>query len=705
MAECEIPVSLSIADGGVVEAPEAEITVVAEPLRSQDVECVMSVPSRVEEESSVMDTPPFSLEAALSGAPTPVPEETPSSEDVPTAHCVPTRAATGTSRPPRRSFTTKFKLEVIEHAERTRNKTETARVFDVNRRRVQEWCMQKEKLMSVPKDQKRITGAGPRPSKPPQNIEIAKVAGGDALFNVPSLITPTSDTSNNGDSSQSSADKLDLSEVDRSKLLAELSQWACMLGSEITPETIINSILRGLTSSETPSLSPGLVKMIQDLISDMVSQDAKGTATARDVAMEMLVPKAKGEESSNSVPGTVQSSTESTQDFNEPTNGVLTSPEATSESMDTVGATVDSQDVQKGTIPDLAIPSIQEQAMEGMLATLGNPDATAADLSDGAGAQLLVDPTAQAAILDALIQVASSVQMLTADMSQLVNLPTVSAIPGLPAVSTLPAISATSGLPVVPSVTSGLPVIPSVTSAVTTAVPSDLPTTSSVPSVTSDLSAVPTTSNMPTVPTSDLPNGSEPQSVVPTHLDDIIPQVNTTGVNSEPSTEEATEVTMEEKPASLEPEVGNVKPAYNRGKTKKVYSLDFKLDCIKCAETTSKCAAAKKFAVDRRRVQDWCSQKIKLQQLKGTMSEDTRPVEIEVEKQLAEWVQQEQEAGHSLTRRMMGEQAALLYQENGISSFAPSIGWVAKFMIRNGISLMSRRLSQPPTPRLTSPTD
>ena len=48
----------------------------------------------------------------------------------------------------KRSFDTAFKLKVVKAAE-DHSKHYAAKLFNVNRRRVQEWCVQKEKLQSL----------------------------------------------------------------------------------------------------------------------------------------------------------------------------------------------------------------------------------------------------------------------------------------------------------------------------------------------------------------------------------------------------------------------------------------------------------------------------------------------------------------------------------------------------------------------------
>ena len=48
----------------------------------------------------------------------------------------------------KRSYTAAFKLKVVEHAEK-KSKNDASKVFLVDRKRVQDWCKQKEDLMTT----------------------------------------------------------------------------------------------------------------------------------------------------------------------------------------------------------------------------------------------------------------------------------------------------------------------------------------------------------------------------------------------------------------------------------------------------------------------------------------------------------------------------------------------------------------------------
>ena len=55
----------------------------------------------------------------------------------------------------KRSYTAAFKLKVVEHAEK-KSKNDASKVLLVDRKRVQDWCKQKEDLMTAGRSSKRL---------------------------------------------------------------------------------------------------------------------------------------------------------------------------------------------------------------------------------------------------------------------------------------------------------------------------------------------------------------------------------------------------------------------------------------------------------------------------------------------------------------------------------------------------------------------
>ncbi len=527
----------------------------------------------------------------------------------------------------RRSFTTEFKLECVEHAERTKNKTETARLFNVNRRRVQEWCLQKEKLMAVPKQQKRLSGGGRRqvcvdqlqlrPDKP------SPLVLDDAVAKDYCITTPVSGTPPESEMT-----------IEHAASSGD-SQVPPVQGIEsISPEAIMDNIVRGLTTSDPSNLPSNMLKVIHDLSSEIMSQDTKAAMESmiRDASIDLLLQKDE-DVSSSPIPMPVDVvSTNASHPDKSLSSGMST---ATDQGLMSRGHGVCDGNVERDEHADVH----GEAAGGNMLHTPGS------SMTPGSSVGQSVVDTVQVAILEAFMQVLSSMQGSSTDLLQ-------------------------------------------------------SPSTKAASSNSGDQE--PSISNTPQPPTTDDVMTEEVPVAMEVNSDAMKENVV---LPEAPSIANDSEQTLSaESPKDQDTVSGDTKPSSTKSgvrKGKKCYTVDFKLECVAYAEANSKCAAARKFSVDRRRVQDWCSQKEKLQQLKWP-SLGKKNMDIDIERQLASWVREQQEAGKALSRRMVGEQAVKLYGENGNSTFSASIGWVAKFMIRNEISLVStgRSHHQRPHPQL-----
>ncbi len=487
---------------------------------------------------------------------------------------------------PRRSFTTEFKLECVEHAERIKNKTKTARVFNVNRRRVQEWCTQKEKLMAIPKQQKRLSGGGRRQPAldAPMGHDSSKSVLMDAIMSGtvsdPEIFTSSAKTASSSSSSETEA----------------------VGGSQIFPvhnvatsdHSIIDSMVRTLSVADSTVLSPNMLKMIQDLSTEVTSHVTRASfeSILRDTSMEMLLQKST--DSSNIIPMNVTGEGQEIREMNqtiELTSEVQETPIDINMSLQQDGSTQEPSTVigscnsgpNMNTVADPTVDTtLKEQLIQ-------NPPLVQ---------ESALDVSVQAAILDALmhVAVATSVQMASTEQQ-------------------------------------------------------------------SQLSATPST-------------------VASTELESSA--LNTANAKGGL-------VTGSEPPPTP---TGN-----SSAKMKKFYTVDFKLDCVAHAESTSKCAAARQFNVDRRRVQDWCSQKEKLKQIGNRQTNvfagEKKPMDEDIEKQLVAWIKLQQESRKQLTRKMVADEAVKLYREMGNMTFSANVGWVARFMIRNGISLVPSSLYRP----------
>ncbi len=73
----------------------------------------------------------------------------------------------------KRSYTAAFKLKVVEHAKK-KSKNDASKVFSVDRKRVQEWCKQKDDLMATGRSAKRLSGGGRKPMSQPMEIQLVE---------------------------------------------------------------------------------------------------------------------------------------------------------------------------------------------------------------------------------------------------------------------------------------------------------------------------------------------------------------------------------------------------------------------------------------------------------------------------------------------------------------------------------------------------
>jgi transposase-like protein len=592
-----------VEDGGSMEAFESQVAVVDDLPQmesSAPIECVLSslaasstaplmetdvpVPTGTE---NINSPPPSTTEVSVVSGPT---VKKPSS-----------RLST------RRSFTTKFKLECIEHAERTKNKTGTARKFNVDRRRIQEWCTQKEKLLSIPKQQKRLSNGGKREGLedeqqyPPLGSELT-----DA--NTPTVVGGgLTDT--------------------ETPLVRGIDA--------LTQDAIVETVVRGLSGGMGGSgevLPATMIKLIQDISADLVSQDNKVAMETmlRETSLEILAQRGMSSSQQLEIEG-------ASKDCNSATfapelqERVETSGQLSSEQPDTVPVNVDIEGMEMDQ---------SQQAREGV--DDGGLARLAGNISIPEPAFSAMDITTQTAILDALMQVATSMQATANDMLQSLASPTTVTAKSLE-----------------PTYSEG---------------PRDVITAPKELEITPGPVEI-----------------GEPISVE-VAMSEGIKENQALDVPSSPARPVFKEALHGEDNTSGNPTAQSVANLHTR--IKKYYTVDFKLECVKYAEAKSKCAAARHFNVDRRRVQDWCAQKSKFLQVRSVSLVEKTPNddEAEIEKQLAAVVKEKLDSGMTLTRRMVKDEAVRLFRECGNTTYVPNIGWVAKFMIRNGINLVS---SQP----------
>lgn len=616
---------MAVNSNETLEVLETEVTML--PLmENTPLECVLSISSPISSSAA-----PLQEASQTTGVPVPTliedDDPAPTATDL-TDGSVSTPAGDGTKdsakktdnvmkTPPRlnvrRSFTTEFKLECVEHAERTRNKTATARKFNVNRRRVQEWCTQKEKLMGVPKQQKRLNGG---------KQSVCENKSDDALIGGKLTVSDPS-TSN--------------VVVNQEPKTSEAPLIRAMQSIDtLTPDAIMESIVRGLSVADLSILPASMIKMVQDLSAEVASQDVKASMESmlRETSLEMFLQK-----------GMDNSPRDAQADILVPElqGGVGMSDQPSSAAGQ---VQIARSNVAPIILADEAMETDQPQQQAQKVAAEGvvtNSSAPPPEMP-----LPVMDVNVQTAILDALIQVATSMQMTANDLLQSLTVPT--------------------------NVTS-----------------------SQQPSA--DIASNPTAATIETPLELNSENLEESQDhdVPSSPLVSIVPEATS-----------LREVLSEQTPISSTNTVlsSATQPMSSlRTKVKKYYTVDFKLDCVAYAESNSKCAAARHFNVDRRRVQDWCTQKMKLLHLRSLSSVEKTPDESGIEERLAALVKQHLDSGKPLTRKTVKDEAVKLFRECGNMTFIPNVGWVARFMIRNDISLITSGLSQYQQPSAATSED
>ena len=119
--------------------------------------------------------------------------------------------------------------------------------------------------------------------------------------------------------------------------------------------------------------------------------------------------------------------------------------------------------------------------------------------------------------------------------------------------------------------------------------------------------------------------------------------------------------------------------AINMSTTKRSFDTAFKLKVVKAAEDHNKHYAAKLFNVNRRREQEWCAQKEKLQSLtqSGRPSDAKRRrlqgggrkcINEDIDNTVLHWLQERREAGVRVTGKALKQYALQQHHKNGSHS-------------------------------------
>lgn len=133
----------------------------------------------------------------------------------------------------------------------------------------------------------------------------------------------------------------------------------------------------------------------------------------------------------------------------------------------------------------------------------------------------------------------------------------------------------------------------------------------------------------------------------------------------------------------------------SQGKKKSAICMKRKLEAIKFAEQTSVSAAAKKFGVHRRRIQEWKKSKAAIESAasgKGNKKRlsggGRRQRYRQVNARVRDWVLEKRRLRQSVSRRLIRLQAKKIAKEfPECAGFAASLGWLEKLLRRNRFTL------------------
>ena len=114
------------------------------------------------------------------------------------------------------------------------------------------------------------------------------------------------------------------------------------------------------------------------------------------------------------------------------------------------------------------------------------------------------------------------------------------------------------------------------------------------------------------------------------------------------------------------------------------YSAKFKLQVVKFAQESNNCAAGREFCVNEKLVRDWRKQVEKLKCMpKNKCSNRGKTCQWpELEDELLQWIEEQRQSGHVVTRNMIIIKAKAMAAELQIpvTGFLASNCWCTKFL-------------------------
>ena len=119
------------------------------------------------------------------------------------------------------------------------------------------------------------------------------------------------------------------------------------------------------------------------------------------------------------------------------------------------------------------------------------------------------------------------------------------------------------------------------------------------------------------------------------------------------------------------------------------YDGAFKLKVIDFAEKNNNSAAEREFGVSEKQVRDWRKKKSVI----GDSARHLKKIRVmespyaNWEFSLNEWVLEQRQNGHAVTRNAIRLKALSTAKNNGDEHFKASAGWCTRFMRRHGLSI------------------
>ena len=133
----------------------------------------------------------------------------------------------------------------------------------------------------------------------------------------------------------------------------------------------------------------------------------------------------------------------------------------------------------------------------------------------------------------------------------------------------------------------------------------------------------------------------------------------------------------------------------HKGSKIKAYTMSFKQTAVKFARENSINSAALKFNVDRKRVREWISNIDEISAKKSTRKRldggGRKPVIVEIEEKLLEWIHEKRSKMLHVSRKMIQIKAKAMFDDKTDDpavkeTFLASNSWIQKFMKRHHLS-------------------